>query len=419
MQKTRIGLTVLLVIAVLPVCAQGLVVEDVQLIDGREDMIFVNVLLADLDAGDLVGGNTVWDHDGDNVFFIETQVGFVWNPIDGATPFAISEDLYFNDARQLVYDLGADGTAVGIHVFKLARTSWPFRFTVFDGIEFLERPAFGYAGSANAVSDDGTIVAGWVREANGLPTRAVVWNSGALSFLPSDRPWSDALDTSDDGSVIVGWTGFSDLQVRPARWVNGVREDLRAVGVASRAQFVSDDGTVVVGLTTLRQGAQALVHWEGNRRRVFRPPMKLSIVDLFAINADASAAVGSVADVTGNRAPFVWRLGDGFTVIPELGRDEDYDLSQAVDVSDDGNTVIGTIQNTVVSNGDPPTTAFVWTPEEGTVAINDLLADFGIADPDFFIGIAVSGDGRKIVATGNPERTNNDANSLLIRFAPR
>ena len=75
--------------------------------------------------------------------------------------------------------------------------------------------------------------------------------------------------------MVVGWTGFSDQQVRPARWVGGVREDLREVGVASRALFVSDDGAVVLGVAVLKQGGPALVRWEGNRRRVYRPPTKL------------------------------------------------------------------------------------------------------------------------------------------------
>ena len=35
-------------------------------------------------------------------------------------------------------------------------------------------------------------------------------------------------------------------------------------------------------------------------------------------------------------------------------------------------------------------------------------------DPDFFQALAISRNGRKILATGNPPGTLNDTNSLII-----
>ena len=71
-------------------------------------------------------------------------------------------------------------------------------------------------------------------------------------------------------------------------------------------------------------------------------------------------------------------------------------------------------QASVISNGDPRSLAFRWPPGGGLFTLNGLLAAPGFVDPDFFSALAISRDGLKILATGNPDRTDNDTNSLIL-----
>jgi hypothetical protein len=116
----------------------------------------------------------------------------------------------------------------------------------------------------------------------------------------------------------------------------------------------------------------------------------------------------------GNGAPYLWTLAGGFQILPELGREGDYDASEAIGLSEDGRAVVGTLQANVISNGDPRSLAFLWTADGGLFTLNGLLATTGFPDPDFFSALAISRDGRKILATGNPEGTENDTNSLIL-----
>jgi uncharacterized membrane protein len=221
---------------------------------------------------------------------------------------------------------------------------------------------------------------------------------------------------SADGSVIVGDSGPSDTALQATRWVNGTRQTLQVVSTSSTARFTSSDGTVAVGLATVGS-RNVLVRWNGNgAATVIDPSAGTSIETIAAINPAGTAAVGALS-VSGNRAPYLWTLSGGFTVIPENGREQDYDLSEALDVSDDGTVVVGSLQATVVSNGDPAPRGFLWTAAGGLILVDDLLTDFGFANPSIYQVSAISGNGRRILAAGSFPRANQDTTSLVMELS--
>jgi uncharacterized membrane protein len=135
-----------------------------------------------------------------------------------------------------------------------------------------------------------------------------------------------------------------------------------------------------------------------------------------AANRAATAAVGAYS-IGDDWAPFVWTLDGGFVTIPENGRESDYDRSEAFDVSDDGATVVGYLGAQVISNGEPPQRAFLWSAATGFVLVNDLMAAYGEVDPDYFFADAISGDASRIVVTGNVSQSIHDTNSVIVSLA--
>jgi uncharacterized membrane protein len=73
------------------------------------------------------------------------------------------------------------------------------------------------------------------------------------------------------------------------------------------------------------------------------------------------------------------------------------DLSVALAVSDDGTVVVGN------SGYNPPTDAFVWTPDTKIVKLSDYLTSKGVTGHEQWIlitAIAISPDGKIIAGTG-------------------
>jgi len=417
----------------------GWSVTQVTQVKGTPDMYLPGAGVANLDAGNLVAGTTRWDNDGDGIVFNDTHVGFLWSPAAGANVFKINDTLYSNPNFHFPAAISSNGVVVGTFLFREAGKGLPFLWTVADGFNFLPMPCPGPPadnsggagnsdcnGAATAVSADGKVAVGFFREGiiGAFPSVALRWDvrkSGQHlrlddKRLPTPDAWSNAWAMSADGSVIVGDSGPSDTELQATRWVNGTRQTLQSVSTLSTARFTSSDGSIAAGLATIGS-RKVLVLWDGNgSATVADPPAGASIETLAAINPAGTAAVGALS-VGGNRAPYLWTRSGGFTVIPENGREQDYDLSEALDVSDDGTAVVGALQASVVSNGDPAPRGFLWTPGQGLILVDDLLTDFGFANPRIFQVSAISGNGRRILATGAFPRANQDTTSLVIELS--
>lgn len=384
-------------------------------VTGSLDMFNASAAVANLDAGDLVAGRTWWILD--EILYTETYVGFLWNPRAGATVFEIPQAQYFDDNVQIVQEIADDGTVVGVNWFTGSLTTRPFRFTSAGGFEFLELPGPGWNGSAVAVSADATLIGGGVHQGFAGASRAAAWVDGALRILGPAGSHSMVNDVDDTATTAVGEIGTNLEDTIATRWVNGIELGLPAVpgASASKALFCSDDGAVTIGVATIG-GLDALVRWvDGGAVEVAVPPAGLAVRDVNAIDPTGSVAVGAlVAD--GDGRPFVWRTGGRFEVIGELGLEAEYDLSEATAVSDDGRRVVGNLQSSVVFQGDPPSTAFLWTRADGTRALDDLVLAGGGPDLGLFSTQAISGDGTRVLATGVVKPTQSDTTSVVLEL---
>jgi len=422
-------------------------INAVTLVDGVPSMFNPSATVANLDAGDLVAGNTLWDA-GDGIIYLETRVGFLWSPIDGARPFEIPQDLYSNANRHIPEEIGASSTVVGWDLFTAQTAQLPFMWSPANGFVLLPLPDLRYGtgrpfdrqstswnGFAYAVSDDGRTIVGTTQQGlfGDAPHYATVWdviptspqNSRiARDELTASGTYADAWDVSADGTVVVGDAGPSFDSVQAARWVNRLPAPMTPVGTSSTALFTAADGSASVG-TGVVDGQEVLVRWDANGDAlVAAPPAGLTVEVINAINPTATAVVGALNDNDpsqpfGNWAPFLWTMNDGFTVLPEFDRPQDFELSEALDVSDDGSLVVGWVRPDSSVNGDPPTIGFLWTATNGMIAINDLLQASGISDPSVIYRVsAVSGDGSRLLGTGNPSSTSADTNSVILQLTP-
>lgn len=133
-------------------------------------------------------------------------------------------------------------------------------------------PIGGSEGHANAASTDGSILVGRLGMVTG---EAFVWEEGQtqvtpLGTLTSPAPWSEALDVSGDGSVIVGrsqegadTTGAAviwESSGTPKTLLSAMRErgfeDPLTGTALRRATAISKDATVVVGCATTTSGTR-------------------------------------------------------------------------------------------------------------------------------------------------------------------
>jgi hypothetical protein len=415
------------------------IVTAVERVTGTPATLSPDAFIANLDAGSFVAGFTRWDNDGDGVFFAESFVGFLWTPADGMRVFELAERDFVEPQFHFLAEIADNGSVVGTQAFRQTFESLPFIWSPRPGFRLMPIPR-DWNGSASGVSADGSVAVGEMHEGlgAGAPTQAVYWSIGKSnsrprrSGLPSGELWSNAHDVSADGAMIVGDSGPDRATVQAVRWdtrrvrprgmlpqlrVEPALQPLDAVGTTSSALYTSADGSVAVGTAEVG-GQTVLVRWLADgSAEVFAPAAGDSIGELNAINAAGTAAAGQLA-VAGNPAPFVWTVADGFVVIPELGRELDYDFSRATDVSDDGNTVVGEYGATVVFEGDPPPLGFVWTRAGGAFVLNDLLVAGGFGDLRIFDVFALSADGTRLAATGNLPQHLTDTDTVVITLTP-
>jgi hypothetical protein len=376
--------------------------------------------IANLDAGDLVAGRTWWEIQ-PGLLYLETLVGFLWDPAAGMQVFEVSTGLYFSDLLTAPVDIARDRTVVGGITSTKTLETRPFRWTPAAGFGFLELPA-GWQGGAVDVSDDGLLIGGSVQPALFAASQAARWNQGVLAVLGPAGQHSFVSDGSDDGSVLVGEIGASAEAAQATRWIDGVEVGLAPVpgAASSHALFVSGDGQTAIG-RAVAGGQERLVRWTPDGSvATFAPPAGLLIETLNAINADGSAVVGALSDdhawLTGDWVPFVWRAADGFHLIDALGMPDAYDRSEAIDVSDDGQRVVGNLSSWVFSPSSPPARAFLWTETTGTLDLDLLQQSAGGAPLDLSTSIAISGTGNRILVSGAPGPLPQDTGAAILAF---
>lgn len=186
---------------------------------------------------------------------------FVWTATGGMQ--LIGDLPGGSSPRAVGRGISADGgVVVGIGESALGTQAWRYSvatgvFTPLNDIAGGGNECFGYA-----VSDDGRVVVGVGRGSNG--TRAVRWVEGPLpeelGILPTPagfEPNSAAEAVSADGTVVAGWSrsvnspqGAEAFLWREGQGMIGLG-DLDGGAFQSWAYGVSDDGSVVVGRASI------------------------------------------------------------------------------------------------------------------------------------------------------------------------
>lgn len=266
-------------------------------------------------------------------------------------------------------------------------------------------PGGAFLSSAEAVSDDGLVVAGNSRSANFTEGsgESFRWEAGsmtALGALPGDDvSRSTARDMSADGSIIVGWYQYiGQGRTEGFRWESNTMTVLGylpgALRLSAVAAGVSSDGSVIVGSSL--SGNSGLTdseafRWEGG--------VMTGLGDLsggafnseaYAASADGSVVVGISESSQGFEA-FRWTTAAGMVGLGDLpGGDF---LSAAYDVSADGSVAVGYSRSE-----DHGSEAFRW--EDGVMTGLGVLSGqlrsmaYGISgDGSFIVGQSYAGDG--------------------------
>ena len=312
-----------------------------------------------------------------------------------------------------VTGMSADGMVV-VGVWGSYGPAW--RWTPSTGVVNI-----GSISQTAAVSRDGRTIVGTANDPNGIGYAAIWQNGKEWLTLPApanarvlDGKTTVGYSVSGDGSVIVGLA-----YVRPNR-VEGFRYDVNTgtvplgtlTGGRSRASVVSGDGQVIAGWDDLTGRGSGKGFWYGTlwwdgMQRLMNPFNAIGQVE--GVNHNGSALVGRGYPQAPTHA-FRFTSWDGH--VEDLGalkRDESgigigggpangyEDTAIALAVSDDGNVVVGT------SGYQPPTEAFVWTPQTKTAKLSEYLTSKGIAGHESWTLITatdISPDGKIIAGTG-------------------
>lgn len=290
-----------------------------------------------------------------------------------------------------------------------------------------------------SISGDGSTVVGNLEVANevlvpGLPEElgityiehtqtAFRWNinSAGVDLLP----FSNATDTSYDGSVVVG---------NNYRWTAaGGAQDLGGLGSTGSAAFgVSADGTTVVGQSSGPNGAEAFRWTEatGIQGLGFLPATN-NLSRASDVSADGSVVVGS-----GYGGAFRWTPETGMVNLELVGLLNEPFHGQPNAISADGSTVVGqspvswtwteagglnylgvnmpayaaSADGSVVVGGDQWSPSggisWIWDETNGMRVLKDVLQnDYGmdLTDWTLYAALGISDDGMVITGVGtNP-----------------
>ena len=249
------------------------------------------------------------------------------NPVQGASFVTLQGDCseYEYACGTYLDGISADGSAA-VGSFVSSGDGSPLLWFQSSGEEMLEFP-----GIATCASEDGSIIYGINYRFTEEGYRIFRWTrSDGISYIH----WGEPYDTSADGSVMVGLGNSSNTV--PILWTqsNGVVE----LGQLSEddqgcAYAVSDDGSIIVGYS----GNQAF-RWTasvGMTGLGYLPGASDSVA--YGISGDGSVIVGN----SGNQA-FRWTENEGMTGLGYLPGASD---SIAYGISGDGSVIVGASGN--------------------------------------------------------------------------
>ena len=339
------------------------------------------------------------------------------------------------------YGVSSDGSTVVGYADDGVGT-YSVRATVWSGSNWGTKTDLGTlkvdnSGSswAEAVSSDGSVVAGAAENDNG-PYRATVWSGsnwgtktdlGTLSSGNSGTSYVQAV--SRDGSVVAGYADNNSNEKRAVVWSGSNWANKTDLGTLktdnsgnSQILGISSDGSIVVGYaenddSTITLNDRPTV-WSGSNWSTKTDLGTLKSDNsgdgwAFAVSGDGSTVVGRAENDNRETHATVWS-GSGWTTKTDLGtlKTDNSGNSQAQGVSSDGSVVGGWSYN---DNGERRATTWSgsgWTTKTdlGTLKTDNSGSSSvrGIsADGNFAVGQADNDNGDSRAAVWNLRNLNN------------
>jgi probable HAF family extracellular repeat protein len=306
-------------------------------------------------------------------------------------------------------------------------TTDAFRWTASSGLNALTGPNAAPATYtlANGISQDGSVVVGhWSEGPSNSPgeTQAFRWTAAdgylGLGYLPGGQTSnSDAIDTSADGTIIVGYGATSD-GFAAFRWT--AQDGITALSGAPSGTFVSvangisADGNYVTG-TFVTDSIQQAFRWDAVQGMVplgSLPGGISTTTQANGISADGHVVVGDgySANSKGALEAFRWSDSGGMQGLGDLPGGEF--ISLALAASGDGSVVVGYSEAHDPALGQESgrsNQAFVWDQLHGMRDLQQLLIDqYGLSSAlagwQLFTANSISDDGLSIAGNGfNPQ----------------
>ena len=235
---------------------------------------------------------------------------------------------------------------------------------------------------------------------------------GGLGSQGCDASLSSAYDISSDGRRCVG-LGWSGCDAGAFLWTpgEGMLQLPQSGPSSSRADTISGDGSVIGGWDEASNGGRRAAVWrEAPKSGAWEEDLLLAGMagnalgygEVNGSNGDGSILVGTAGGGTdASSGPFVHREGAPLQLLGYLPPIATPYRGGALDVSEDGRTVVGFQREGF--GGAQSFRATHWTAETGLVSLKDHLIALG-ADipPDFTLAAAMSmsDDGRVICGWG-------------------
>ncbi|WP_082511296.1 MULTISPECIES: autotransporter domain-containing protein [unclassified Rhizobium] len=298
---------------------------------------------------------------------------------------------------------------------------------------------------ANAISDDGNRVVGGSTMQGGNPfSNGFLWIRGAtggvsgngqmyhLQALPGGDGYSSGEDISGDGRYAAGTSATVGIGARRAvRWNltnifgtgTATVEDLGTLGGGfSDALAINTDGKVVVGWSTT--GGEGVFHafrWEeggvfgvaGNPQMEDLGTLGGGFSKALAVSGDGAIVVGSSDDNANQSRAFRWTRETGMLSLSDwLAQNDivvgDVALIEATSVSNNGDVIVGRMNDPDNADGDTPFIARTGARGSGLMNVseyNSTLYDAG------YVGWA-GGDVFRVPLNGSHHRVLKDFSAL-------
>ena len=309
--------------------------------------------------GPVGGGATDVSADGSWVVGSNGTFAYRWSQ---ATGLQVLGDFPGGLDLSIAYAVSGDGNVVaGVSNDSIGQRA--FRWTPTNGMQRLgDLPGGSVADFATAISGNGEEIFGRSHSSRGF--EGFRWTSAngmvPLEPFPAGRYDEGPLGSNSDGSIVVGWAETSTQLDLPAVWYGAEPASALPGGHEDVCYATSEDGSTIVG-----RGSWRAVRWVGGMMQRISPDTESS--EAVDVSSDGHTIVGTRA--LGSRS-FIYTDAIGFqdfgaflTAHGVTGH-ESFHLS-ANAISADGLTVAGTAQ---YSNGDYQ--SFIATiPEPPTDAI--------------------------------------------------